>query len=57
MATGKDFKCHSVFGIWDKELRDVIKIAVTTLSLGIVNNGGKLIHFCPKNNGVKVIHP
>jgi serine/threonine-protein kinase HipA len=22
-----------------------------------VNNGGKLIHFCPKNNGVKVIHP
>jgi hypothetical protein len=23
----------------------------------VVNNGGKLIHFCPKNNGVKVIHP
>jgi hypothetical protein len=39
MATGKDFKCHSVFGIWDKELRDVIKNAVTTLSLGMTGSG------------------
>jgi hypothetical protein len=31
--------------------------ALTRIELNSVNNGGKLIHFCPKNNGVKVIHP